>query len=207
MSETVDLPNSDEIVDEQAKAMSAAAELMQKAASDRANRPKILKEVEAQLAKLKIADFPDLADSPIVQAFVKSMGVGDLAPGQSRNRGTLAYIQREWTENDLAQFPVKSFFADESLPITWQGIVRYTVAGEENILPEPFYDIWMEHKRAMKQAKIHEDYLLGYSNQPPHPNWNADSTARVRAFSQLGPHPDSRQRGIGPISLDEVAGE
>lgn len=193
--------------DEATTALKNAAELMAKAASDRANRSELLKEVEANLSKLRIVDFPELADSPVVQSFIKAMGTDNMRPGETRGRGTLAERIREWSERDLSQFPMKTFYADESLPLIWNGLVRHTVSGEENTLPEPFYNIWLDHKKALKQAKIHEDYLLGYSPQTPDPNWMAENSARVRAFSQMGPTPDSRTRGVGFLPPEAEGGE
>lgn len=186
-------------------ALQQAAALMAKAASDRANRPQIMKEVEATLSKIRVIDFPELADSPIVQAFLQAMDTGGMRPGETRNRGTLAEVAKEWSDRDLGQFPVKTFYADENIPLIWNGLRRDVVAGEENTLPEPFYNIYLEHKKAQRQGKLHEDYLLGYSDRAPDPNWIAEDSAKVRAWSQLGPRPNPRQRQIGLLNMNEPA--
>jgi len=172
--------------DDIGETLKQAAELFAKAATDVENRDKVLKEVEKTLSKIKLTDAPTLAESPIVQAFVKAMGLGDLAPGQTRAPGTLAERSREWTMADVATMPRKTFTPMESLPLTWNGLTVYVLAGEEYSLPEPFYNVWREHVYATRQAQLNEHYMLGQSNRPPDPNWLTDEVALVRATTLMG---------------------
>jgi hypothetical protein len=183
--------------DEMTALLQQAAAQLARAADDRENRSVALKTVEATLSKISIKDFPGLAESPIVQAFLKAVGADDLAPGEVRNRGTLAERVRDWSPQDMRQFPTKTFTPRETIPVTFNGLTYQLVDDQEVTVPEPIYTIYQEHRRALAQAKIHEDYLQGYSNVPPDANWMAESSAKVHAFSQMGPTPDARKRGTG----------
>ena len=172
--------------DDIGETLKQAAELFAKAATDVENRDKVLKEVEKTLSKIKLTDAPTLAESPIVQAFIKAMGLGDLAPGQTKAPGTLAERSRDWSMADIATMPRKTFTPMESLPLTWNGLTVYVQAGEEYNLPEPFYNVWREHVYAVRQAQINEKYMLGQTDQPPDRNWLSDEVALVRATTLLG---------------------
>ena len=174
-------------------------------ATDDAKATAKLNEIETVLKNIKVGDYPSLAESPAVQAFVQMMG-GGLRPGEVKNRGTLAEVARDWTARDFAeQFSPKTFTPNESLPLTINGVTYYVRADEEVTLPEPFYGLYMEHKRALRQRETHENYMLGYSDQPPDPNYLVSESARVRAFSLSGPQPNPRARGTGPINTQEPA--
>ncbi len=187
--------------DDMAALLQQAAQELSRAASDKEGRTARLKEVEATLSKIKLADFPELADSPVVQAFVKAMGFDDLTPGEVRNRGTLAEREREWTWKDLERFPRVKFIPNETVPITFNGLTIQVVADQEIEVPEPFYNIWQDYRKAKREARQHEQYLLGFTDQPPDPNWLTVEGAEVRAWStqarrygKVGGH-----LGIGPI--------
>lgn len=170
--------------DESTVLLEQAAALMAKAASDRKNRRDTLKEVEGLLAKLKITDFEDLAESPVVRAFVKAMGMGDLQPGQVKNKGTLAEREREWTPADMARFEQVTLVPAISGDYTWNGVGPYRlVAGEETTVPKPIYDRYREVLEARKQAGLNEAWMLGHSDRPPHPSWQTPEGAIVRAHS------------------------
>ena len=187
--------------DEATAALEQAATLMAKAAKDRKNRDVLLKEAEAALAKVPIGLMPDLAESPVVKTLLSALGIKDLQPGQVANKGTVVEREREWTWADVnATFALKTFTPDESLPLTFQGLTLHIFSGEECTIPECFYEIWRQHKYAMKQAAIHERYLLGQSDKPPDPNYFTDETARVRAFSMLGP----RGQSAGTLTTGRV---
>ena len=172
--------------DDIGETLKQAAELFAKAATDVENRDKVLKEVEKTLSKIKLTDAPTLAESPIVQAFIKAMGLGDLNPGQVKAAGTLAERGRDWDWGDVQTMPRKTFTPMENLPLTWNGLTVHVLAGEEYSLPEPFYNLYREHMYAVRQAQIHERWLMGVSDQPPDPNWISDESARVRANTLVG---------------------
>ena len=197
-----------EDTDESTVLLEQAAALLGKAAADRKNRDATLKELEATLSKLKLADFPELAESPIVAAFAKAMGQGDLTPGQVKNPGTLAQREREWSYKDLEdvkQFGKKTFTPNENLPVTWNGLTYYLQNDVEITVPEPIWNIYREHREAMKQAGINERYLMGVSDEAPHPNWQTDGSALVRAWSaRKGPSGQSSGRlGTGLIRTED----
>ena len=193
--------------DEMAELLAQAAQTLGKAATDKRNRSVLLKEVEGTLSKIKLVDFPELAESPVVQAFIKAMGFDDLNPGEVRNRGTLAEIEREWTWKDMAQFPRMKFIPNETITLTFNGLALQVIADRECEVPEPFYNIWKDHRKAIQEARQHEQYLLGFSDQPPDQNWLTVEGAEVRAWSTQGRRMGkvSGHLGVGRISEAEEA--
>lgn len=175
--------------DEATKALQEAAELISKAASDRANRKAILKEAEAALTKLKLVDYPDLAESLVIQAFIKAMGLGDLRPGGVANRGTLAERIRDWTWRDLAKevesgrMPLRHFTSNERLTLTWNDLEIIVEADVECEVPACFHDIYLERQKAKRNAVIAEHYYLGLSDVPPPPEYHSAESAKVRAWA------------------------
>ena len=157
-------------------------------ADDSFARTAKLREVESFLGKLRVADFPDLAESPVIQGFVRMFAdtVG-LKPGETKNKGSLAEFGRDWTWDDVCRsFPSKVLIPIDSVPLTWNGVgPLYVRQGEEVSIPEPFYDLYREHVRALRQADIHMDYMMGRSDRPPDPAWFSDHTAKARAQSQM----------------------
>lgn len=145
-------------------------------------------EIEEFFGKLSLRDFADLAESEVVQNFVKLFeNTAGMAPGETRKRGTLAEVRKEWSIRDLAQFPLSPrFVPNETIPITWNGITVYLQEDVECQVPIPFYDIYREHRRALRQAALHEQYLMDMSDTPPDSNWLTPESAKVRAMSQLG---------------------
>ncbi len=176
-------------LDEETKALEEAAALMAKAASDRANRKQLLSGVEAALSKVRMIDFPDLIDSPIVQSFISAMGYGDLQPGQTRNRGTLAEIHRDWTWKDLQKMvtegtmPLRRFTPNESLTLIWQGLELRVIEDTECEVPACFHDIYLDRQKAKRNAVTNEHYLLGISDVPPPDMYHSASSAKVRAWA------------------------
>lgn len=197
------VPSTDDVADQLRK---LGAELQQ-AADDALARGAKLREVERFLGNLKVKDFPELAESPVVQSFIKLMGGGDLRPGQTKNPGTLAQIEREWTIRDVEeQFEKVMVMPFENIPITWNGLTIQLQARTPAMVPKPFYDIYMDHLKAQNMAKQHEDYLSGMSDRPPDANWLSDSSARVRAWSLMSrPYKQGQQWGIGVIDMSDQA--
>ncbi len=196
--------------DNATKLLKKAAESLTRAANDRENRATILKEVEAILGKLRIVDFPELADSPVVQAFLKTMGINDLRPGEVKARGTLAEREREWSWGDIQakvlskEFKLHKFTPNESLPLTFQGITLYIRANEECEIPDCFYDIYKDHMKAVKNAAIHERYMLGQSDELPDKSFgDYAESARVRAFSMQG----QRGQSSGTLTTGRILTE
>jgi hypothetical protein len=180
-------------VDDEATLLAQLGAELQAVASDKLARTAKLKQIEQVLGGMSVKDYAELAESPIIQNFAKMFGADDLAPGQVKNRGTLAERTRDWTMHDVnelikkGEMPLVRFTPNESLPLTWNGLQIYVIANEECEVPRCFYDIYKEHVQAVKQAQINERYLLGVSDVPPHPNWQTEESARVRAWSMQGP--------------------
>jgi hypothetical protein len=182
--------------------LAALAGKLSEAAEDEAAKAAALKEIEEFLGNIPMKNFPDLAESPAVQSFVRMLGVGDLRPGEVAKRGTLAERQRDWTMRDLETFKQVTLTPRETLTVTFNGLSVQFIDDQEITVPEPFANIYREHRKALEQAKVHEDYMLGYTDRAPDHNWVTSESATVRAFSQMGPRPDPRMRGIGPIRMD-----
>jgi len=181
-------PEAQEGVDDVASQLRQLGQELVAVAGDSLARQAKLKEVENFLGKLRVADFPDLAESPVIQGFVKAFAdAGSLKPGQVRNRGTLAEFGRDWTWDDACrEFEHVTFTPAVSVPITWNGVGPvYVQALQECSLPKPFYDIYRNHMYALRMKDVHQRYMMGQSDAPPDPNWYTDHTAKLRAQAQL----------------------
>ncbi len=199
-----------EAPDETTALLLQAAEQLAAAAAVRGDRSKVLKDVEATLSKIRVGDMPELADSPVVQAFLKAIGVSDLKPGETKNRGTLAHREREWSWDDAwREFEHVKFMPAVTVPITWNGVGPVQlVMGDEITLPTPFYDIYREHMYALKQKDRNINWLMAKSDLPPDPNWITDTSARIRAESATKSPTGSGvagyyQPGAGMINMGE----
>jgi hypothetical protein len=165
---------------------------LQAVAGDKLAREAKLKEVEKVLGNLQVKDFPDLAESPVIQSFVQMVGLGDLKPGEVRNRGTLAERVRDWSWGDVqakvksGEFQLRRFTPAETVDLIWNGLTLRVVQDQECEIPDVFYALYTARRRAIQQAAINERYLTGQSDQPPHPNWQNEETAFVRAWSMQG---------------------
>jgi urocanate hydratase len=177
--------------------LAEAGVLLGKAASNKKKRNATLKEVEGILSKVKLTDFEDLAESPVIQAFMKMMGVSDLQPGQVINKGTLAERGRDWTLSDMAKMEHVTFIPAFSDDFTWNGVGPFRlVAGEETTVPEPIYSRYREILFLRKQSQQHINWLMGKTDYAPHPMLQTIEGARVRAQSL-----DGRPFGVQSATL------
>lgn len=203
--------------DESTLALQRAAELLGKAATDKKNQGTLLKEVEAALSKVRMIDFPQLAESPVIQSFLHAVGVGDLKPGEVANRGTLAEREREWTWRDVndqvraGKMRLVKFIPYDNLNLTWNGLQLHVCGGDEVEVPDCFYDIYKEHQKARKEGEKNMQYLLGHSDAPPHPDWQTPEGAMVRAWSlngrKYGRPSGTLEVGYHPGNIAEGTGE
>jgi len=200
----------EEATDEVVAQLEALGAELQATARDKQARQTTLKKIEELLGSLKIKDYQELAESPVVQNLVKVLGYGDVAPGQAIMRGTLAERIRDWTWEDVAKQRKVRFIPAESLPLIYNGLRIDVVQDIECEVPEGFYNIYLERRKAIREAQQHERYLLGHTDQPPDPNWLTEESAKVRLWSTQG-RPYGRPAGtlgVGPIyEGEEVAGE
>lgn len=191
--------SAEEVVLDQDDVASELAKLgreLSAVATDKMKRTTKLREVEAFLGRLRIEDFPELADSPTIQRFVGLFAdPKNLKPGEVRHGGTLAEVRRDWNYSDLELFPKRTFYSPETLPITWNGLVLYVKADQENTMPEPFYDIFMMHRKALANAAQHEKFMLGQTTIAPDRNWMTDATYRIRGLTMQG----KGTLGVGPL--------
>jgi hypothetical protein len=178
-----------EQVDDVAEQLKRLGQELVAVADNEVARTVKLREVEAFLGKLQIKDFPELAESPVVQQFVGLLSsLTNLKPGESRNRGTLAEVVKDWTLREMhTEFEQVTFIPVISDDFTWNGVGPFRlVIGEEITVPKPIYDRYREVLYARKQANINEAYMLGHSDVPPDPNWQTPEAAGVRAWSIQG---------------------
>lgn len=182
---------------------------LQAVGEDKEQQAEKIKQVEELLGNLQVKDFPDLAESPVVQSFLGLLR-GDMRPGEVKHKGTLAEVDREWTLEDInaeiraERMGLKKFTPMESLPLTFNGVQIYVRAGEECEIPDCFYNIYKDHMYAKKQAGINERFLQGESNAEPDPNWSSESGALVRAYSTQGEQYGRKNRiAYGPLKAVE----
>ena len=194
-------PSPDEAKAELAR---LALEFAQSVNDEQTSQSKIDQAI-AFLGKLTVKEFADLAEHPFVEMLRNQIPTADLRPGEVRNRGTLAEVARDWTWADMKGMETKTFTPNESIRITFNGVALQLMADVEQTVPRPFYDIYMERKNAIRQAKLNEAYMLGHSDELPHPNWQTPEMAEVRAFSIAGRQygRPGGTLGVGPIYQGE----
>lgn len=165
-----------------------AAEQMNKAAEDKEGREAALKEVENTLSRVNTKDAQELADSPIVQAFLRMVGTEDLQPGEARNKGTLAERGREWSIDDMIrQFELVRIFPIINKDITWNGVGPFRLQqGVPMRVPQPIADEYERILTAMRQADVHIKYIMNKSNEEPDANYLTSSSNKLRALSVSG---------------------
>lgn len=138
------------------------------------------------LGTLSLKEFAEMAEHPFVEMLRSQIPTEGLRPGETRHRGTLAEVTRDWTWADVVEQKRVRFTPNESIRITYNGLELQLQADVECEVPEGFYNIYRERREAIRQGRMHEAYMLGHSDQPPHPNWQTAETAEVRAYSVLG---------------------
>lgn len=168
------------------------------AADDQIESNKALGEIEDLLGTLRPKDFPALAASPQVQAFVEMLGatVADrnpsLPPGTIINQGTLAAQKIPWTHQHVlamvrsGEMPMVRFTPTATVELGWNNLVVVARADEEVELPKCFYDVYMESRRLIKAGRQHADVLFKRANSvdPDVADVLGQGTARVRAMHQ-----------------------
>lgn len=179
-----DKPNADDVAEQLKKLGSELAAV----ADDVKARSAKVAQIEEFLGNIKVRDFPDLAESPVVQEFAKMFAdTSGMKPGEVRRRGTLAEVARDWTIEDFRRMPMITFIPVVSIDITINGVGPFRLTkGEECTVPDTVYDHYKEHLYRTKQAEIHKKWLTGQSDQLPDPNWLTPEGAGVAAMSRQG---------------------
>lgn len=178
-----------------------AAEISRLANTDKAKARRKVRELEKLLAGVTIEQAAELAESPTIQKFARLIAPPNMQPGETRNAGTLAEVSQDWTWKDVYErFPMKQLMPMETLTITWNGLSWRIIAGEPCSLPEPFYDEYMHHVYAQRQAERHIRFMLDKNAPPPDPNWLTNGSQLVRATTQMG----SGRMSVGPLTEEEA---
>ncbi len=192
-------PLDEKVVEEEDDVASQLAKLgaeLSLVATDKNKRTAKLREVEAFLGRLKIDDFPELAESPTIQNFVKLLAPSDLRPGEVRNPGTLAEVRREWSREEFRKTEQMTFVPRETVKLIVNG-VEFSVVdnGEEQTIPRAHYDVYLGRQRALRNAAQNERWALGLTDVPPDPSWITNSAIKIRALGKGA-------IGYGPIVLE-----
>lgn len=149
-----------------ASTLAQLATLFQTAAKNKGIRTDRFEEIERLLAKLGPNDYPELLESPVVQGFLDQLAERtearhpDDLPGTIYNLGQLSATKKRWQWRDLAQFPQVTFTPNETIPVTWNGLMIVLQADLEMTVPEPFKQVYDEHKRALETGRQHVAYLF-----------------------------------------------
>ena len=178
-----------------------------KAADKKANQRKTLEELGAVLDRIDPKDHPELADDPTIQAFVEKItGIRvEKAREEGKPPGTVigSGLNAEvvpWTEADLTNKKwgclneqgepwYVTFTPNETIPVFYNGIRCQLIADQEITCLKCFKDVYDEHKRLMRVADQHRQYMFARSDSLPPELATTDaaiSTARVRAFMSMG---------------------
>lgn len=187
----------DEQVEEEDDVASQLAKLgaeLSQVATNKAKRTAKLREVEAFLGRLKIEDFPELAESPIIQNFAKMLAPVNLRAGEVRNAGTLAEVRKEWNIEDCWREGSVTFVPFETLPLIFNGVRVDVVARKETTIPRPHYEIYLNHLKAVDNGEQFKRWLGGDPVAPDR-NWMTPEAYRIRALGLV-------RMGVGPISLE-----
>lgn len=180
--------------DETANELKRLAATLFSAADKKEQRDNALGDLEAFLARLSPKDFPDLADSPVVQQFVEMLGQRkaemspDDPPGTEYNRGTMAATSKPWTFRDLenSDIPIIEFEFDSFEDVYWQGLRRTYQPGVTYRDWRCFPDLVREGRKNMRLGNEHVQYLMKQANSLSDPSIAGIGTARVRGTADVG---------------------
>jgi hypothetical protein len=185
------------------------------AASKKADQAKALADVEAFLGRLKPGDYPDLAASPVVQAFVEQLAERKAAdrpddpPGTIYNRGTLAESKKDWQVGDLVPekgWPwVYDYEPSVSEVVIWNGVHAVFTEGVPWSGPKLFVDQLNESRRATRLAREHAEYLMRMRNTISDPSLHDSGTARVRGVGKGSYLPGAGVFDAGDLGVPEEA--
>lgn len=160
---------------------------------------KALEELGAILDKIDPHEYPDLADNPMIEAFLDKIGdarlkkaaKGKLPPGTVIGDG-MAARDVQWSLNDINLKPdgtkeLVTWTPAETIPIFYNGVMCQCIADVEITTEKAFYDIYSEHRRLMREGEVRKRWMFGKTNErPPESDEAAVSMARVRAFMGMG---------------------
>lgn len=196
-----DDPGDDEVLASLGKALEGLA----KAKRGRKQR---MAEVVKVLEQLDPRDYPELADHPAITKILDTLSEqaaqnADVPPGTIIGTGMAAH-KKPWTMADVGPGKVEwlRFTPLETLPVTYNGLRFQLFADEEFYGPKFVYDIYAEHKRALKVAHEHAGLMFKTTDRVSDPTVINEATMRIRAMTEHIPGQPGGflpGAGIGPI--------
>ncbi len=101
-------------------------------------------------AKREVAQILSRAENPeeVLETIAQDMVAEEEAEGE-RVPGKVVHGQKtSWTMKDIeAVFPVVEFTPEDTICITWNGVMRQFIAGVSMLVPTCFRDIYLDTKR------------------------------------------------------------
>lgn len=189
IAEAATLPTRDEVNDE----LRSLAATLFKVADDKAERNRVLDQLEVFLGRLSAKDYPDLADSEIVQTFVERLAqrraeTSSDPPGTIYNRGSLNQYKKSWTEHDLAKsgMGLVEFEVAEPEVVVWNGMRRDYEPGVTYRDYKCFVDTMRERTRNIRLAHEHAEYMFRMRQGLSDSSIASIGTARVRGTADRG---------------------
>lgn len=168
---------------------------IQKAVGDKANHDKVAAGLEEALSNISIADYPALADNPVVEKFVETVTQAkarskDIPPGATIGRG-LSVGKKPWTWQDVeklvreGKMELVKVTCPENITVIWQGL-RYTfVADTEVVVPSPFWTVYQDARANRKFAERHAAWLAK-KTEDHHPDMVTPEGVRARGMGDKG---------------------
>jgi hypothetical protein len=180
--------------DAAASELKELAASLAKAADDKSERTRALDSLETFLRRLSPKDYPDLADSEIVQKFIERIAERkveankDDPPGTIYNRGTIAQFKKPWTERDLALSGMGMIEFETAEPecVIWNGIRRDYEPGVPYRDYKCFLDTIREKNRNLRLAGEHAEYMFKMRSSLTDRSIATLGTARIRGTADRG---------------------
>lgn len=184
------VPTKDEAADE----LKELAASLYKAADSKAERTRVMDELERFLSRLSPKDFPEIANSDVVMRFIDQMAQRkaeinkDDPPGTIYNRGTVGQYKKPWTERDLELSGMGriEFEVAEPETVIWNGIRRDYIPGVPYNDYKCFVDTMRERTRNMRLAAEHVEYMFKLRNMLTDGSIAGIGTARIRGSADRG---------------------
>lgn len=76
-----------------------------------------------------------------------------LPPGTVVDSGKPSARKIPWTLKDMEKYPKRVFTPEETVPVTVHGLKYQLIADQEITVPSIVYDIYMEHRKSMRDQR------------------------------------------------------
>lgn len=168
---------------------------IQKEGVNKQERARAIEQVEGLIGQLDPKDYPELAKSPAMQAFLEVLAEhkAESAPATDppgtiyRDKNGIAVSKKPWTLRDCyEQYLLVEFTPLESKLVLFAGVPWYFVAEETVRVPKIFVDTYLESRRQTRVAYEHAQYLFKKGDRLSDPTVLTPVTARVRASGDGG---------------------